>query len=267
MPDIVIQPFEEAVDRLAGKTAVASKLRTKDWEALDLSIRERSFFSAGVDDLRTVQTFQDKLKEWSTLGRDNPARAFMDRSKFVSEMRQALGAPEGDTGDITDITSWRRLELIYDFQTQDAAEFGRWKIGQDPELLDAFPAQEFLRIESRRAPRENWLERWRAAGGRFFDGRMIALKNDPVWTKLSRFGRPWPPFDFGSGMGIDDVDRAEAKDLGVIGPDQKPVAQDADFNQNLNADVSSLDPNLAGKLSEWFGDKVKIDGDVAEWTT
>jgi len=265
MPQIVIQPFEDAVDRLVGKTAVASKLRTKDWEGMDLSIRERSFFSAGVDDLRTVQTFQDKLNEALTLGHDNPERAFMDRSKFVSEMRQALGAPEGDSGDITDITSRRRLELIYDFQTQDAAEFGRWKIGQDPELLDAFPAQEFLRIESRHVPREDWPERWRAAGGRFYDGRMIALKNDPVWTQLSRFGRPWPPFDFGSGMGIEDVDRDEAERIGLIAPGQQPLAKDEDFNKNLNADVSGLDENLAAKLNEWFGDKVKIDGDVAEW--
>ena len=265
MPALVTEPFAAAVDRLAGKTAVASKLRTKDWEGLDLSIRERALFSAGVDDLRTVQSFQDKLNEWATLGRDNPQRAFMDRSKFVAEMRQALGAPEGDTGDITDITSRRRLELIYDFQTQDAAEYGRWKIGQDPELLDAFPAQEFLRIESRRVPRENWPQRWREAGGRFYDGRMIALKNDPVWTKLSRFGRPWPPFDFGSGMGIEDVERDEAERLGVITPSQEPIAQDADFNKNLNADVSGLDDTLAGKLVEWFGDKVKVQGDVAEW--
>ena len=179
--------------------------------------------------------------------------------------RCATPSVEGDTGDITDITSRRRLELIYDFQTQDAGEFGRWKIGQDPELLDAFPAQEFLRIESRRMPREDWPARWQEAGGRFFDGRMIALKNDPVWTKLSRFGRPWPPFDFGSGMGLEDIDRDQAEALGVIAPDQQPLAQDADFNKNLNADVSSLGEDLAGKLSQWFGDRVKIEGDTAEW--
>ena len=267
MPEITIQPFKEAVDRQVGKTAVASKMRTKDWEAVNLSIRDRSFWSAGVDNLRTVQSMHDKLGEWADFIHRDPDRAYMDRSKFVSEMRQELSAVEGDSGDITDITSRRRLETIYDFQTQDAAEFGRWKIGQDPELLDAFPAQEFLRIESRHVPREDWPARWREAGGQFYNGRMIALKNDPVWAKLSRFGRPWPPFDFGSGMGIDVIGREEAEELGVIKPGQQPAPQDEDFNRNLNADVSGLDDNLAGKLTEWFGDKVKIKGDVAEWET
>lgn len=267
MPDIVINPIEQAVDRLGGRVALPSAMRTADWADVPQAIRERGFFSAGIDDLRTLQTMQDKLGEWSKLGRDNPERAFMDRSKFVSEMRQELGAVEGDTGDITDITSRRRLELIYDFQTQDAAEYSRWKIGQDPELLDAFPAQEFLRIESRRKPRENWPERWRTAGGRFYDGRMIALKNDPVWTKLSRFGRPWPPFDFGSGMGLEDIGRDDAEALGVIKPGEKPLAQDADFNKGLNADVSGLSDNLAAKLQDWFGDKVKIEEGTATWET
>lgn len=39
---------------------------------------------------------------------------------------------------------------------------------------------------------------------------MIALKSDRVWTNFSRFGRPYPPSDFGSGMGVEDIDRDEA---------------------------------------------------------
>ena len=68
--------------------------------------------------------------------------------------------PEGDSGDVADINARRRLELIYDFQTTDAMEFGRWKMGQDPEVLGAFPSQEFLRIEARRVRREDWPARW-----------------------------------------------------------------------------------------------------------
>ena len=63
---------------------------------------------------------------------------------------------------------------------------------------------------------------------------MIALKTDPIWTKISRFGHPWPPFDFNSGMGVRDVSRADAIRLGVIQaadpppkmPETKPMNDD-----------------------------------------
>ena len=40
---------------------------------------------------------------------------------------------------------------------------------------------------------------------------MVALKEDPVWTRISRFGQPWPPFDFNSGMGVEDVSHDELR--------------------------------------------------------
>ena len=52
---------------------------------------------------------------------------------------------------------------------------------------------------------------------------MIALKNDPVWTALSRFGRPWPPFDYDSGMGIADIDRETAETLGLLANPSNPT--------------------------------------------
>ena len=48
---------------------------------------------------------------------------------------------------------------------------------------------------------------------------MVALINHPGWSRLSRFGTPWPPFDYSSGMGVESVSRKEAVALGVIGPD------------------------------------------------
>jgi hypothetical protein len=40
------------------------------------------------------------------------------------------------------------------------------------------------------------------AGGQIFGGRMIALKSDPIWTAISAFGTPYPPFDYNSGMWV-----------------------------------------------------------------
>lgn len=270
------QPFAPAVKRLSGKTPIGSRLRTKEWADVPLALRERAFFSAGVEAAHLVQGLQDRLTEAVDLSGRAKGRTFMDRSKFVAEMRSLTGAEEGDTGLITDITSRKRLELIYDWQVQDAYEFGRWKMGQDQDLLDAFPAQEFLRVESRHHPREDWPQRWDAAAQESGDqaalavrratGRMVALKDSGIWTALSVFGRPWPPFDWGSGMGVASVSRSEAEDLGLIkkGEPVQPSGE-KDFNAKLEASVRDLSPELVDQLKDYFGDQVKIQDGAAWW--
>jgi hypothetical protein len=264
---VSIDPFELAVQRLAGKTPVASALRTAEWREVAIGLRERAQFSAGVTSMDVMRSIQGLLEEWVTLGRDNPGQAFMDQSKFVADMRAVLGAAPGDSKDLTDITSRRRLEMIYDIQTRDAMEFGRWKAGQDPVLLDMWPAQEFLRIEDRIKPRLNWAERWVAAGGRMFQGRMIARKDDPVWESLSVFGRPWPPFDYQSGMGVVDVPRAEAEALGVIGPEDKVAETEGAFNDKVEASVSRDNNGKAAEqvLQDAFGDQIVLVGEKMRW--
>jgi hypothetical protein len=81
--------------------------------------------------------------------------------------------------------------------------------------LDSAPAQEFYRAFSRKVHR-NWPRRWTQAGGGIYDGKMIALKNDPIWLELSDFGFPFPPFALGSGMRVRSVDRRTAMKLGLI---------------------------------------------------
>ena len=78
--------------------------------------------------------------------------------------------------------------------------------------------------------------RWAAAGGTFFGGRMIALKTDPIWREINRFGVDYPPFDFNSGMDVVDVDRDEAEAIGLLARDEvvEPAAPD-DFNAELQA--------------------------------
>ncbi len=73
-----------------------------------------------------------------------------------------------------------------------------------------------MRIASVKEPRD-WPARWRAAGGQFYgNGRMAALKDDPIWRRISAFGEPTPPFDYGSQMGLSDIDAGEAVELGLI---------------------------------------------------
>lgn len=88
---------------------------------------------------------------------------------------------------------------------------------QHPEHLDYSPAQELLKVGYGDEQVE-WSARWRASGGRMFGDRMIALKDDPVWYRISDFGYPFPPFAAKSHMGLRPINRPEAMFLGLIDP-------------------------------------------------
>lgn len=269
-------PLAAAVARLESKTPVAARLSSAEWSEIAVGLRERAFFSARIDDLRTLSYMQSQLGDALSLVQRNGG-AFIDRSKFIADTRNFLGAAPGDTGMLTDITSADRLGLIYDFNIEDAMEYGRWRARQDPDILDMFPADELTRVEQRMVPRgwrrgpggaliavpdESWPARWERAGGRIIDGRMIAPKGDPIWVAISRFGRPWPPFDFNSGMGLVDVSRAEAEDLGVIAKDAPaPAPQHLAFNHNLQASVPEASPALLEAFREIFGSTATVGAD------
>jgi len=245
-----IAPFSEAVDRLGSKTPVASALNSAQWAEVPSEITDRAFFSSTITEMRTLSDMQGILDEALTL---NPADAFADRSRFVADMRKNLGAAPGDSGSLTDITSRRRLELIYDFQMEEAYSFGRHKAQQTPELLEAFPAQELIRVEGREE-RRDWNSIWSANGGTLYGGRMIALVNAPIWIAISRFGRPYPPFNFGSGMGVAAIPRREAIALGVITADDPAPQPSADpsYNAANQQSIRGFKPDMIATLKTLF---------------
>lgn len=257
-------PFQPALDRLAAKTPVGSVFRSAEWAEMPLALREQAFQTAGLERAQTVARMQGLIKKalTPTAGAAQGGEVFMDKSRFVALMRQHLGAVPGDSGRLTDITSNRRLALIYNVQVEDAYSHGRWKVGQDPTILDEYPAQELVRVESRDTHRD-WEARWDDKGGARPQGRMVALKNDPIWSAISRFGRPWPPFDFGSGIGVQDVDREEAEALGLIQPNETVPPDEQDFNAKLEA--SAPTPEVQRALKETFGEQIEIEGGKARW--
>lgn len=89
-----------------------------------------------------------------------------------------------------------------------------WLSGGDPDLLDAFPAMALVVIEKDNEP-AGWEARWRAAGGRIIGGRAVALKEDVVWARFSSYGFPYPPFDWSGALYLEDLERDEAKALGL----------------------------------------------------
>jgi hypothetical protein len=93
----------------------------------------------------------------------------------------------------------------------------------------------------------------------------VALKDSPIWTALSRFGTPWPPFDFNSGMWVEDVERQEAEDLGLLKPFEQVKPAEKEFTDNLQNDLAGVSSENRQNLESLFGPQINIDGDTVEW--
>jgi hypothetical protein len=251
-------PFAEALDARAVKQLLPTDLRTSLLAEIPAELRERAMFSAGVTNTEFLQSASDKI--------DALVAGTADRATQRAELKQLLAKLNyqpvaGEEGSLTDLSSDRRLNLILDQNLQQAQGYGRWKQGQDEAILDEWPAQELVRVIDAEEPRD-WAARWSAAGGTFYAGRMIALKNDPIWTKISRFGTPYAPFDFNSGMDVQDVDREEAMALGLIDRDTQLAPQSRDFNTDLQASPEVRSDALKDALGESLAGIAQFIGGV-----
>jgi len=257
-------PFSEAIEKLLTRGIVPSGMDSTQWLGIALALRERAFFSSRVESARVLQGMRDYCEEYLKATRmKNGGLLAQGRSEFVADMRElaireGLGKIDPATGeidpfiresDLTDIRSIARQQLIFDTQTEAAQEYGYWKQGQDPAILDVFPAQQFIRVRPVQVPRAYH----QAAEG------TIRRKDDlKFWLSMNRdFGVPWGPWGFNSGMGVEDVDREEAIAAGVIreGDVVKPIEKD--FNDGLSASVRDLDGGITAALKRITG------GDVA----
>lgn len=264
-------PFQEALEFLRSKSLLPTSLSSSDLQKLDADIRARALFSARTANADYLQRIKDLIDELldprkslseGGPGALNPATVRLKLKEALQELSYNL-APE-DRGGLKDLSSDRRIDLIIQMQTDSAWGYGKFARDQDPAALLAAPAQELFRAESRREPR-NWPQRWMNAGGQFYDGgRMIALKNDPVWKAISAFNQPYPPFDYGSGMWVRDILRHEAIQIGLLAPDganPEPVEGLPSFNADLQASVTGLDPDLQRAVLDSMGDMVQfVDG-------
>ena len=255
------------------KALVGSGLDSSQWNQIQAGFRNRAFFSSRVAEVNILAAMRERVAKYAEGETDLSKIRMMIRD----DLRRANYTPEpGQENTIHDLFSQARLDVIIKTNVAQARGYMQYIEGTSPGAFAAFPAQEFTRIRHSNTPRKDWPQRWAKAGGKVYGGKMIALKDDPVWERLSVFGNPFPPFDWGSGMGVLDVDRKTAIQLGLISDEelrgkvqqlrQKPVP---DFNANLQATVpvpNLRHDSLCGQvLIKNFGDQVAIENSVVSW--
>lgn len=230
-------------------------------------------FSARTVNAGYLQDIKDRvesiLNPKSVVRDGRPVTEGMTITSARAELKEILKGLSYDPGDkaggVQDLSSDGRLNLILKQNVESAQGYGNFLQGQAAGALDVFPAQELFRAEDREEPRD-WPTRWMQAGGEIFTGgRMIALKTDPIWTAISTFGVPYPPFDYNSGMWVRDIDRAEAMELGLLEEGEEVKSTTVSFNANLMASAKRLAPELLDSLRKSFGNQVVIDGDSIKW--
>ena len=248
------------------KALVGSGIDSNEWNRIQAELRDRAFFSAKVMETRLLKEMRG--------GVAGSLAGNLSASEFRRNIREALSQSgyrrpsDGAAGTIQDLMTKQRLDLVYRTNREMAQGYIQHLSATSAGALEAYPAYELIRAERRKSPRD-WHRIWTSKGGKLYgNGRMIALKTDEIWTRISRFGLTYAPFDYNSGMDLVAVARSECLRLGVITaqtPPQKPVKRG--FNEGLTAEINGLrsDSEEGQYLLKTFGDQISIKNSKVNW--
>ena len=281
--EILVKPakFKEAIRRLGKKKPVARKLSSKQWAAMPTQIRERAYFTSNVESMKFLNRSQKMIKDYlagaremvtTPDGRRVSALKKTSRADFVYEMQKlakqmgmgnVLPPGEDMSRDMItrtkDIASETRLNLIFDTQTQQAQSYGYYKQGQAPAILDAYPAQRFIRAEQRKVPRPLH-KRNRNEVRRKDDMEFWLRMND---QSIGGLGVPFGPWGFNSGMDVEDVRRDKAIQMGLIEKNEQVLPPDDTFNKGLKASAD-VEPEFLKKFLDKMGKDAYTNGEFVE---
>lgn len=279
MPHIEIQredrPFSDAIADLRKRFILPTSLGSSDIADLDARIRAAAFFSARVTQAEILDGFKAELERLVVGVSPGPGQ-YSDPATVRLRMKELLQsldyrpADPDDEGTIKDLRTDRRLNLIIRTNDEFARGYGQFVQDTDPETVDIWPCWELVRVRPSRVPRD-WRTRWEEAmvavgddGARaaLVEGRMVARKDSPIWARLSRFGVPHPPFDFNSGMGVEDVGRDDAIALGVIAPADRITPPEHPGEFSTRANVDGMSDDVAGALLGSLGPRYTIEDGV-----
>lgn len=234
-------------------------MNTAEWAKVPVALRNRAFMSARVENAQFLQASRDFLNGFLrdtrvTLPDGREALKAGGRAQFVREMQKKameLGlGPLGKTP-ITDVRNESRLKLIFDTNRKAAQDYGNFKQGMDPDVLNEFPCQRFIRVARVDEPRPSH---------EAHKGEVHRKDDLQFWIDMNPdFGVPWGPWGFNSQMGVEDVGRDEAESMGLVQPGEVIQPKDADFNRDLSASVAGIDPDILHELKHSLGDAAEID--------
>lgn len=256
--------FEDALKSRRLKKLMPTAADSAELAKLAPEIRERSMFMAQVNHAgmvaKTHGTIGGVLGDGVEMFDPNTARA--ELKLYLKEIgydpeNPPKGFAPAKPGSLQDISSDGRLNLVLDTNLKMAHGYGQFEKANDPDILDDYPCWELVR-NSRRNIERKWLSRWQLAGGTLsgpgYD-RMIATKDDPIWKNLGPFKLPYPPFDYNSGMGVEEVDREEAEALGVIKSSTVVKSQSRNFNDGVQGSIPTGMPTV---LLDLFRESLRV---------
>jgi hypothetical protein len=236
-------------------------------EHIPQALRDASVFSARTVYAEHISATQADIAQ----ALDGKTSAADVRGLMKLRLRRLGYAPDpADAGGLKDLSSDERTSLIVNMQMQRASGYAKWRSDQDPAILDAFPGQEMFRAGSPKVPRD-WPARWDTARAELgastsatpSSSGFYALKNDPIWSQISRFGSPYPPFDYGSSMRVRNVGRRQCRALGLLADAEladdllRPARDPMDGNVTSSS-AAGMDPELVRAWVNSFGDRARL---------
>lgn len=254
-------PFDEALRSLAVKAALPNDLTSAELQQAADVIGGRAVVIAGATNARFADDVRREAMRYLTPQAAPGQGVSLAGSRIA--LRQSLDrmryrAPEGGEGGIRDLASEQRLNLVVETQVRMADGYGQFERGQRTAIRYLWPAWELVRKMARLEPRD-WPTVWAENGGSFYpgagpyaEGRMIARKDDPIWTAISRFGLPYPPFDFNSGMGLEGVRRDVCERFGIIRRGQQVEVTSAPFEEGATMPLE-ISPELQAAVIDRVG--------------
>lgn len=240
-------------DLIRLKKTYAKTLTTQQVDQLSQNFREASAWIVGCEEARIINTYYQTAAQIAD-GTLTPAEA---RRKIRQTLQEAGYQPDkpGTWQDLKNGTA--RQKLILQTITDKAAACA-WHnaIAEDPTL----PAQRLTRQGHRQHPR-NWRARWLTAYQALSPedkktarpDTPVALTTSPIWRLISRWGDPYPPFDYNSGMTTEPLTTEETRAAGLNPtpphPDTTKPLEKYTVNQTLPPET---DPATATAITRWI---------------
>lgn len=119
------------------------------------------------------------------------------------------------------VTHWGEPRLIEVIESSQRCYGRMWEESKNTDAIWQYPAWELCLGQYWEESLSEWHSRWQGCGGQLHEGRMIAVKWDTIWAKLSStfydgLGQPYPPYARSSCAHWTSIDQDEAIVTGAI---------------------------------------------------